>query len=96
MEYCKEFQEELIKLYESLVKKGMHPSSPFYVRLKKYIKLGVKIEDVYSFIYDLGVQNPEFTFEECFMDQCLDNNKIILWNSHYAEYVERKKKEKRK
>lgn len=94
MEYCKVFQEELIKLYESLVKKGMHPSAQFYFNVKKYIKLGVTIVDMCSFIYDLGIQNPKFTFEECFLDQCVDNNKLTLYNSNYMEYSKKHENKK--
>ena len=96
MEYCKAFQEELIKLYESLVKKGMHPSSKFYFDVKKFVKLGVTIVDMCSFIYDLSIQNPPFTFEECFLDQCVDNNKLTLYNSNYQEYEEYSKKKNKK
>ena len=96
MEYCKAFQEELIKLYESLVKKGMHPSAQFYFNVKKYVKLGVTRVDMCSFIYDLGIQNPKFTFEECFLDQRVDNNKLTLYNSNYREYEEYSKKRKNK
>ena len=94
MEYCRAFQDEIIKLYESLVRKGMHPSSPFYFNVKKYVKQGVTIVDMCSFIYDLGIQNPKFTFEECFLDPCVDNNKLTLYNSNYKEYAKKHENKK--
>ena len=88
MEYYREFQEELLKLYESLVKKGMHPSAPFYFNVKKYIKLGVTIEDMMSFLYDIGIQNSMYGFEECFLDQYVDPNRLTIRNNNYQEYEE--------
>ena len=95
MEYFKEFQEELIKLYDNLVKKGMHPSAPFYFSVKKYVKLGATIEDILSFLYDIGVQNSMYEFEECFLDQCVDPNRLIVRNNNYQEYEKHVKTDKK-